>query len=117
MEEVLEVTRNRVFPEGSPQAARCQSAVLHSHSSLPPGADRWELFLLFIKLPQCAESCMEQGCGWSQRVCPQKAMATWRGGRWASLSPFKVHSSQPTPVSAPEVLLEPVDKDLGKDSI
>jgi len=38
------------------------------------------------------------------------------GRGWAS-PPFQVHSCQPTPVSAPEVLWEPVDKDLGKGSV
>lgn len=47
---------------------------------------------------------MEQGCGWSQRVCPQKAVATWE--RRASLPP-----AQPTLPLVPQyVLLESVGK-------
>ena len=39
------------------------------------------------------------------------------GRGWASLPLFKVHFSQPAPLPAPEVLLEPEDKDLDKNSV
>lgn len=48
------------------------------HRVLTDGS--YSYYLTFIKRPQCARSCMEQGCGWSQRICPQKAMAKWREG-------------------------------------
>lgn len=72
-----------VSPPGLPQAALCQSAVLRltqppCHRALTDGS--YSYYLTFIKLPRCPRSCMEQGCGWSQNVCPQKAVATWRGG-------------------------------------
>lgn len=78
-----------VFPRGLPQAAPCQSAVLRlpqppCHQALTDGS--YSYYLTFIKLPRCPRSCMEQGCGWSQNVCPQKAVATWRGGDGRLLS-------------------------------
>lgn len=66
--------------QGSPQATRCQSALTHPpcHRAWTDGS--YSYYLTFIKRPQCARSCVEQGCGWSQRVCPQKPVATWKGG-------------------------------------
>lgn len=62
--------------------------------------------------------CQEQGCGWSQRVCPQKAVATWSAGDGPLFPPSKPASpsSHPAPVPAPRVPLEQVDKAVGKDA-
>lgn len=61
-----------------PQAAQYPSALTHPpcHQALTDGS--YSHYLTFIKRPQCARSFTEQGCGWSQRVCPQKAAATWK---------------------------------------
>lgn len=110
-----------VFPRGLPQAAPCQSAVLRltqppCNQALTDGS--YSYYLTFIKLPQCPRSFMEQGCGWSQNVCPKRLWPHGGAGMGVSFpcqSPPSP-SSQTVLVSAPDVLMEPVHKDVGEDS-
>ena len=68
-----------------------------------PADGSYSYYLEFIKRPQCARSRMEQGCGWSPRVCPQKALATWRRRDGLLSSPSKptLPLLPPSPSSSP----------------
>ena len=68
-----------------------------------PTDGSYSYYLAFIKRPQCARSRMEQGCRWSPRVCPQKAVATWRRGDGLLSSPSKPTHPHltPSPRSSP----------------
>lgn len=92
MEEVLRVAQNCVFPRRLPTS--CPGpigslALTHPpcHGEVTDGS--YSYYLTFIKLSRCPRSCMEQGCGWSQRLFPHKAAATWRRGDGHLFPPSK----------------------------